>query len=302
LNQVQSALTGGSYQGCPQVGDVSNNMIGYVTIDTANTCSQSLPIDASYYNTEILYDNVLTGDFVLVNPTATTGNYAAGNPMVHIRAVPEGGSAGTGATSLPNTFYSRYSTYNGALVSDRRQPLPAQFAARYIEGGAGSFNTNFLIWREGILIGADTTCGNIDLNSAFPYTEFVRFDEHENPTTQSGSCQISPCPPGQGLTEAQSLTPGDAVFPPAFSGTSDLGGWMYMNLNNPTTKVEPDPIASQNWVVVDMTAEGRYGIDFDATYLANGCTPVLGVTSTTRTPSPDTKIMPESTRTIHPAY
>jgi hypothetical protein len=32
------------------------------------------------------------------------------------------------------------------------------------------------------------------------------------------------------------------------------------------------PRPSQNWVTVQMYAEGRYAVDFDATALANGCT------------------------------
>jgi hypothetical protein len=29
---------------------------------------------------------------------------------------------------------------------------------------------------------------------------------------------------------------------------------------------------SQNWVIVQMYAEGRYAVDFDATSIVNGCT------------------------------
>jgi len=62
----------------------------------------------------------------------TTGNYAGGNPMVHLRAVPEGGPPGAlggvaVATNLPFTFYDRYTT-GFARTIDRRQPLPSVFA------------------------------------------------------------------------------------------------------------------------------------------------------------------------------
>ncbi|HYM60495.1 MAG TPA: hypothetical protein VEZ11_06340, partial [Thermoanaerobaculia bacterium] len=30
---------------------------------------------------------------------------------------------------------------------------------------------------------------------------------------------------------------------------------------------------SQNWAIVSMFAEGRYSVDFDATWLGNGCSP-----------------------------
>jgi len=57
-----------------------------------------------------------------------------------------------------------------------------------------------------------------------------------------------------------------SIFPQIGNGA--VGGWMYMNLDNSSTD---DPIASQNWVVVSMRAEGRYSVDFDAAWLANGC-------------------------------
>jgi len=66
----------------------------------------------------------------------TVGNFAAGEPMVHIRAIPEGGTAGSAPpTNLPYTFYDRY-TPQGNRKMDRRVPLPSMFAARWIEGGA----------------------------------------------------------------------------------------------------------------------------------------------------------------------
>jgi len=116
------------------------------TIDVAATCGTTLPFDPAYFSTEILFDNVLIGDYQQINPNPATGNYAGGNPLVHIRAVPEGGLAGQPAvlTNLPYTFYDRY-TPAAARTFDRRQPLPSVFAARYIQGGTGAFNTNFKI-------------------------------------------------------------------------------------------------------------------------------------------------------------
>ena len=77
----------------------------------------------------------------MINPNSSTGNYASGNPLVHIRAIPEGGAAGTVvATNLPYTFYDRY-TPRTTPAMDRRQPLPAAFTARYIQGGTAAFRT-----------------------------------------------------------------------------------------------------------------------------------------------------------------
>ena len=36
---------------------------------------------------------------------------------------------------------------------------------------------------------------------------------------------------------------------------------------------------SQNWVIVSMFAEGKYGVDFDGAWLGNGCSAALPATS-----------------------
>lgn len=292
-NAIQAALTtgDGTFYGCDTIGGTHTNAEGYVTVDVANTCSQSLPVDPAYFTSEILFDNTLIGDYQRINPNATSGNYAGGNPLVHIKAIPEGGPAGAFATNLPYTFYSRYSQ----STADRRQPLPALFAARYINGGTGAFNTSYAIWREGYTNGANTQSCNLAAtpsiadNGSMPYAEIVRFDEAENPTTLNPGCRVSPCQTTVGTlpeTSSTDVTAGAGdVFPPN-NGTA-VGGWMYLNLNNDPTlagigqypatfpagygAVRP----SQNWVTVQMTAEGRYGVDFDAAYLGNGCTPIV---------------------------
>lgn len=322
LRDIQNALTTGQYSGCTgRVGGTNANAVGYVTVDVANSCTQSLPTTPEYFAQEILFDNVLIGDYQRINPTATTGNYAGGNPMVHIRAIPEGGPnfatvgdaggvpRGT-QTNFPFTFYDRYTgTGTGADVAfgretDRRQPLPGVFAARYIEGGAGGFNTNLAMWREG-LVGGGTAAENVDcsdaslapgndglsqfvLNAAIPITRIVRFDESENPSLSQG-CQISPCPAETDFAAPETSNPSttdDTAFPGDNSATTDAGGWLYLNLNNGLTDAETAPALtsrtngeSQNWVVIQQTAEGRYGIDFDAAYLGNGCSPNPGETA-----------------------
>jgi hypothetical protein len=193
--------------------------IGYVTMDVASVCSTKLPIDEKYFAQEILFDNVLTGDFEIYN-AASGNNYAGGEPLVHIRAIPEGGVAGSAfplpnATNLPYTFYSRY--VNGASVGgvpltlnmDRRQPLPSVFAARYIynppPGVAGNnpllpaMNTSYRIWREGVTGNGTgnatfppTACGVVSANAALPITEIVRFDERENAVVISNVQGVSP--------------------------------------------------------------------------------------------------------------
>lgn len=304
---VQAALTTGDYSlidpTCTaDVGGQHTNAVGYITVDVANNCSQTLPTTETYYSNEILYDNVLIGDYQRINPSSTTGNYAGGETMVHIRAIPEGGEAGSDInanpvggvneyTNLPYTFYDRYVPQATPGI-DRRQPLPGVFGARYIAGGTGNFETEFAVWREGVtgseLENPGDTCNDYVLNSSLPFAEVVRFDEQENPNIGQ-PCQVSPCPVEQGGASPEtSAIPvngageGSNAFPADNTGTNDVGGWMYMNLNhlqNPTIYAgDRQPGQSQNWVTVRMTAEGRYGVDFDAAYLGNGCSavPVTG--------------------------
>jgi hypothetical protein len=292
LADLRSGLTTGIYSLCPgeRIGGTHANAIGYATIDTARTCSQTLPTDPLYFTNEILFENVLIGDYQQINPNPTTGNYAQGNPLVHIKAIPEGGLPGVGAptTNLPYTFYDRY-TPAANRKADRRVPLPSVFAARYIQGGTSGFATNFKIWREGVTSGSATCDLYID-NSTLAIVESVRFDERENPTTISGGCSFSPCRTSTITLPETSATPSSsAKFPPLTSG--DVAGWMYLNLNNNNTSGTYSspagftPVrASQNWVIVSMFAEGRYSVDYDAAHLANGCTPAaLSPTATTST-------------------
>jgi hypothetical protein len=114
------------------------NAVGYATIDVVASCTPRDPTDPLYYTNDILFDNVLTGDYQQVGPHPAgelqIGLDAGGNPMVHIRAVPEGGGAGSSVTTaLPYTFYDRY-TQQIRRTFDRRQPLPSTFAARFIQG------------------------------------------------------------------------------------------------------------------------------------------------------------------------
>jgi hypothetical protein len=276
LPSLQSALTTGVYtalcSGSQRVGGVHTNAIGYVTVDVASNCNTSLPSDAGYSTTQILYENVLIGDYQQVNASQ---NFAQGNPMVHLRAVPEGGAPGVLTTNFDRTFYSRY---QAGLTADRRQPLPSTFAARWISGGATGFVTNYKIWREGVT--GNAACATVSSNSGLTFVETVRFDEEENPTTFSPDVIISPVIGSPTSTpETQRVASNAAMFPPNPDGA--VAGWMYMNLDNGFDY--PLPVgnfeASQNWVVVNMNAEGRYSVDFDAAALGNGCSPAIGVTN-----------------------
>jgi hypothetical protein len=275
VTRMQSAFTLGrtpalgSIAGCNTVGSVHTNAVGYATVDVARICSTSLPTEAVYFASEIMFDNVLVGDYQQVN---STQNFAQGNPMVHIRAIPEGGSpldALRPDTNFDRTFYSRY---QAGGTADRRQPLPSVFAARWINGSTAAFQTSFKIWREGdTIIPATLPCAAYPGNVT-SLTETVIFDEEENPEGAAPSDVISPPISTTYTLPETSLTSvaDHNVFPAPTAGA--IAGWVYMNLDNDAA----DQIASQNWVVVSMRAEGRYSVDFDAAWLANGCTPAFG--------------------------
>ncbi len=318
-------ITGGEAQvGGNHGGNVA---IGYATIDVAATCSVALPIDPTYYSGEILFDNVLIGDYQDINQSTTAGNYAGGNPLVHIRAVPEGGAAGQAAvaTNLPFTFYDRYNIGSTAACApapcvnrtiDRRQPLPSGFAARWISGSTALFETQYKIWREGFTTGTNVAeapagpglffCIDYALNANIPLVEIVRFDEHENAGVQGAGVIVSPPTLANPTTPETSRQPVTNALFPTIAGSTDVGGWTYFNLSNggdafaganfggarPYNATRPGFGAaaslgaglfardvSQNWVIVSMFAEGRYGVDYDAAWLGNGCSASLPASS-----------------------
>jgi len=304
---IRKELTQGATNDCASVGGVHAHAIGYATIDLVGACTNRLPTDPLYYSTDLLFDNVLIGDYQQVGPHPAgrdAASFDAGaNPMVHLRAVPEGGAAGSSVlTALPYTFYDRYTPANNR-VADRRQPLPSTFAARYIQGGPAGFATNLTIWREGFGTGTgacSTLLGNAYLRTA----EVVRFDEHENAFVGGLGpvCDPVPCQTFTALPDTSSTSTVDSNIYPPMTG-ADVGGWIYLNLNNggstsysvtkdvggaPAPTNLPGPLApngatttkgprpSQNWVTVTMF--GNLGTnhlagEFDAASLGNGCSP-----------------------------
>ena len=317
---VRTALTTGDYNpgaaACPyKTGGYHANAIGYATIDVVGSCTTRFPSDPQYYTTDLLFDNVLIGDYQQIGPhpagTSAASFDAGGNPMVHIRAIPEGGAAGSNiATELPYTFYDRYTPDTNRIL-DRRQPLPSTFAARFIQAGTAAFATNYTVWREGFGKGA---CGaSLALNGYLPAAEIVRFDEHDNPDGFLTPCYaLCPGPTIPILAATSSSSTASGNYPSIH--TADVAGWMYLNLNNggstgysitthspvgdvpriitgagSTSTLAPrdsqtvGPRPSQNWVTITMF--GSLGTkqmvaEFDAASLGNGCTPASVITAT----------------------
>src|SRR5581483_6073129 len=69
LQDIRTGLTTGLYSSCgsTRIGGTHTNAIGYITIDVAANCSTTLPTDPTYYTGEILFNNVLIGDYQQIN-------------------------------------------------------------------------------------------------------------------------------------------------------------------------------------------------------------------------------------------
>jgi hypothetical protein len=246
--------------GCDTVGGVHENAIGYATIDVVGNCLFAQPTETDYFANEIRFDNVLTGDYQQLD---ATNNYAQANPLVHIRAVPEGGTpaqrrnGSAYRTNLARTFYDRYSPANS---DDARQPLPSTFAARWVQGSGLGFQTFYKTWRE-VPTGAGAVCDDYAGNTDLPITEVVVFDENENFVAQN----LEEHPVELAATSLTAVS--DDMLPQMTNGA--VSGWMYLNLDSETGDQE----AQQGWVVVSMRSQGRFSVDFDATALGNGCSP-----------------------------
>ncbi len=250
--------TGASIACTAQVGGVHAVAAGYVTIDIVAGCNATNVTSPGYFTT-LRYDNVLTGDYQQLG-SAQGHVYASGGPLVHIRAIPEGGAAGVVmATQLPHTFYERYMPDPLAQHADRRQPLPSAFAPRVISGGTTGFNTNLKIWREGMTTGSCSGTQRAGSNSDMAISETVRFDEHENSTVNVVICSIG-CLSPPGLPAASSVSSFSVRFPP-FSISGDVGGWLYINMG------------AQSWMTVAMFGAPTYATETAAPALGNGCSP-----------------------------
>ena len=280
LADIQNALTNGTTTSCAFLVGLPwrSSAVGYVTIDLVANCGSRNATQAGYFEHDLLFDNVLTGDYEKIagGSAQASSRSISGLPLVHIRAIPEGGPAGLSAdVPFPVTFYDRLTPSSNHKV-DRRQPLPSLFAARYVWWS--DVDTDLQIWHEPIL---QPGCGNL-LRNYSQMIEAVRFDEHENSTTTNPGCRIPECTltyPTLPVTTMASTATSD-VLPPDTTVTSDMGGWIYLNLSTPAAELGANSSrrTTQNWVSVRIEKDDHSTIMFDATQLGNGCTPNPGKT------------------------
>jgi hypothetical protein len=309
--RMHDAFTTGSLgDACDEIGHVHQNAVGYATIDVVGNCDATGPHDPEYFTRDLRYDNVLIGDYQQVN---SQENFAQGSPMVHIRAIPEGSTPQIRAslsryqTNFKRTFYGRFQSLAHPTL-DARQPLPGTFAARWINGGQGMFQTSFTIWRQGITK-QSANCAAFHTNELL-VAESIAFDEYENGegAPAQESCDFTCIPAGPTMlpnTARVLVEPGSETFPQSVLSTV-VGGWVYLNLDDGVATNG----AGQNWVVASMRAEGRYSVDFDVAWLGNGCSPFAPVTSysdetlppagNSNSPTPAGAILPGPAADVNP--
>ena len=282
LLQLQSAFTEGVADGCDRIGNVHEYARGYATIDVVGNCAPGRgPTDPLYFSKDIRYENVLTGDYVYVDPSHS---FAQASPMVHIRAVPGGGTPSTRLPGpvprLEKTFYSRFQDPADPHL-DARQPLPSTFAARWINGGFGGFNTSMQIWRDGHT-GPAASCADYARNGEIVLAESVAFDEDENGSGIPGPEIIILVPPQPPIVipATSFIEAGDEDIFPQVVFEDSTAGWLYLNLDDDDCGEDAGG-AHQNWVVVHMQSEGIYSVAFDAAWLGNGCSPAAPVSEFT---------------------
>ena len=239
---------------------------GYVTVDTVNACNLFFPSDYAFYFPFLTFDNVLWGDYFIVNPAQ---NFADGDTLVHIEANP----LLVGSTVAPGAFvpgdHTFYGRYNGATATDRREPLATTWASRYLNGGAFTGGTDLIVWREANAAASGYSCTLQGPSSWYPLesTQIVIFDEEEQPVTSED------CPSGDPTCEQTIVIPNETQ---RVDVATDLlapfdFGWIYLNLQHPDTAYA-DPYA-QSWVSPVMDAEGRFSVGFSGIQLDNANTP-----------------------------
>jgi hypothetical protein len=270
----QAASTLGNLCGGANLGDRVAR--GYVTVDTVNQCTVSLPGIAGYFLNGgggiSTNQNVLWGDYFYVNPGQ---NFAQGETLVHVEAAPGIGTSavqGSYAANPETTVagqYTFYGRYVGWAAADNREPLATSFAARFIAGGAFTGGTDLVVWRDSKVNQGAFACATLPAWYPLGQEAVVIFDEQENPTVPvsdpngPSASTFIPFP-----LEAQRVAVGSTALPVPYSF-----GWMYLNLNvsvaaagaNPAE----DPLAAQAWVTVVHDADGRFSVGYNATQIDN---------------------------------
>lgn len=231
---------------------------GYVTVDVVHGCSFLNPLHAEYFQTWLAHDNVLWGDFFLVD---AAGNFAQGENLVRIE------SDRARFAGKP-TFYERYVNGTGA---DGREPLPTVWATRYINGGDFTGGTDLIYWRDSRRKGEAFPCNQPPAWYPIRFLEGSNqswiFDEEENADTygcfRPGTCQL----PAPFPAESGRVAVGGVELPVPFNF-----GWWYFDMKISSSTAIPS--LSQSWIGAVHEAQGLFSVGLEAEPLDSGCAPL----------------------------
>ena len=289
LADIQAKLTGAAIDGACFGADHGDGIArGYITVDSADTCSLIFPSDQDYFTDGVNpavanNNNVLWGDYFIINSNNDSAN---GDNLVHIEATD------TPDWATGYTFYGRYSV--PALTIDGREPLGTAWGPRYLNGGAFTGGTDLTVWRDSTVLDIDDAgyaCGGPGTIGVGPEwhplneTEAVAFDEEEawedlcGTIFGDGGPPVSPpdVPVDEDPTcfplETQKVAVGDGFLSPSFNF-----GWMFLNLNlndGPFVNFDLDPgtdgLLAQSYVSATHSADGRFSVGLAAVELASAC-------------------------------
>lgn len=235
---------------------------GYATVDVVNGCDAQgrLPDDDGYFvagGTGVASNaNVLFGEWSI---THEAHNFSFGDRLVSIEA-----DAGN-----PITSGDAYTFYSGVAQgsADNREPLGTTYRPRYLNGGAQTYGTDFIVWRDPHQRVTAQSC-NLGAPTPFPLgtREIVLFDE------QSEALRLDPARRPFALATQRVHVSGDDDD--SLSSPFTFGA-MHMNLNDPAAAQFDPPIRRQGWVVATWSSEGRFQTGQATVALDNASNPFV---------------------------
>lgn len=253
---LSSALAGGLCAAQPFGDQLAR---GYLTIDVVRRCSLLTPADAGYFGPDGVasHDNVLWGDFIYVNQDS---DFAQGESLVRIESDPA-------LFAGRDTFYGRYVGFAG---TDGREPLPTTWGTRVLQGGDFGGRTELVVWRDSRQRTAPFPCGHPPAWYPIPW-EFERtvaFDEEETANLPSCFFGCPPPAPSPFPAEANRVAVAAGGFPSPFTF-----GWFYLDLKTTHPLGAGVRPLSQSWVGNISSAQGRFGVGYQAEPFDSGCAP-----------------------------
>jgi len=248
VRDLGSDLTGFASNGVcrgSRYGD--NHARGYITVDTINRCSGiggNTPEDSSYFSTYAIVQNVLWGDLIYVDPAQ---NSAQGVEAVALR-----GDENAFNFPVVNTFYGRLVGWTG---HDKRSPLPSLWSARFLNGGAFSGGTEFIVFRDTHTGGTGyEICGTNPSWYPLFAQSLTAYDEDAHKVLSLGPNGIL------GLATQKIATSNLAP-----QGLSAAFGRIELGLGF------PNGTQAGAWIIPIMTASGKFSVDFNGQPLTTGC-------------------------------